>query len=176
MAVSLAVRMGARCYTARCRNLQEPTHATWSNWETSPNGCHTTDHAPQTWWSISSGRAFRYLVCLSNFNGCDHFQGSRSCAIPLADTFSDCLKCGEVLAYVLVLCCMQASAFEGVTEVCVCLQATELPVLDEDRQLDAESTNAGQQQFEKLTAGLYMGDIARRIMLRCSLLCLCSAC
>ena len=33
-----------------------------------------------------------------------------------------------------------------------------------------ESTNAGEQQFEKLTAGLYMGDIARRIILRCCLL------
>ena len=64
--------------------------------------------------------------------------------------------------------------FEGVTEVCLCLQATELPVLDEDRQLDADSTNAGEQQFEKLTAGLYMGDIARRIMLRCCLLYPCS--
>ncbi len=59
---------------------------------------------------------------------------------------------------------------EDVTEVGSCLQATELPVLDEDRQLDAESTNAGEQQFEKLTAGLYMGDIARRIILRCCLL------
>ena len=55
------------------------------------------------------------------------------------------------------------------------LQATELPILDEDRQLDAESTNAGEQQFEKLTAGLYMGDIARRIILRCCLLTPCSA-
>ncbi len=62
--------------------------------------------------------------------------------------------------------------FEDVTEVGSCLQATELPVLDEDRQLDAESTNAGEQHFEKLTAGLYMGDIARRIILRCCLLIL----
>jgi len=53
------------------------------------------------------------------------------------------------------------------------MQATELPVLDEDRQLDADSCNPGEQQFEKLTAGLYMGDIARRIMLRfCSLWCI----
>ena len=46
------------------------------------------------------------------------------------------------------------------------MQAAELPVLDEDRQLDADSNNTGQQQFEKLTAGLYMGDIARRLILR----------
>lgn len=39
-------------------------------------------------------------------------------------------------------------------------------MLEEDRQLDEESTNPGQQSFEKLTAGLYMGDIARRIMRR----------
>ncbi|KAK9908508.1 hypothetical protein WJX75_008860 [Coccomyxa subellipsoidea] len=45
-------------------------------------------------------------------------------------------------------------------------QAAELPVLEEDRQLDEESNNPGQQRFEKLTAGLYMGDIARRIILR----------
>lgn len=45
-------------------------------------------------------------------------------------------------------------------------QAAELPVLDEDRQLDADSNNTGEQQFEKLTAGLYMGDIARRLILR----------
>ncbi|BDA45066.1 Hexokinase-1 [Coccomyxa sp. Obi] len=45
-------------------------------------------------------------------------------------------------------------------------QAAELPTLEEDRQLDEESNNPGQQRFEKLTAGLYMGDIARRIILR----------
>ena len=52
---------------------------------------------------------------------------------------------------------------------CCCMQATELPVLDEDRQLDADSSNTGEQCFEKLTAGLYMGDIARRIILRSAL-------
>ena len=46
------------------------------------------------------------------------------------------------------------------------MQATELPVLDEDRQLDEDSSNIGEQCLEKLTAGLYMGDIARRIILR----------
>ncbi|KAK9825122.1 hypothetical protein WJX81_000028 [Elliptochloris bilobata] len=43
--------------------------------------------------------------------------------------------------------------------------APELPVLEEDRALDAESNNPGQQQFEKMTAGLYTGDIARRLLL-----------
>ena len=41
-----------------------------------------------------------------------------------------------------------------------------LPVLPEDDALDAASNNPGQQRFEKLTAGLYLGDIARRIILR----------
>jgi Hexokinase len=53
---------------------------------------------------------------------------------------------------------------------------TELPgfvspaliVLPEDTELDKESNNTGQQQFEKLTSGLYMGDIARRILRRYS--------
>ena len=42
-----------------------------------------------------------------------------------------------------------------------------LPVLAEDDALDAATNNPGQQRFEKLTAGLYLGDIARRIILRC---------
>ena len=41
-----------------------------------------------------------------------------------------------------------------------------LPQLPEDRQLDAESSDPGSQLFEKLTSGLYLGDIARRILLR----------
>ena len=41
-----------------------------------------------------------------------------------------------------------------------------LPRMEEDAQLDAESYNAGDQLFEKLTSGLYMGDIGRRILLR----------
>lgn len=41
-----------------------------------------------------------------------------------------------------------------------------LPLLEEDRQLDGESYKPGDQKFEKLTAGLYMGDIARRILHR----------
>ena len=42
-----------------------------------------------------------------------------------------------------------------------------LPLLEEDKQLDAESDRPGDQRFEKLTAGLYLGDIARRILHRC---------
>ena len=45
----------------------------------------------------------------------------------------------------------------------------ELPRLPEDEQLDAESRKPGQQRFEKLTAGLYMGEITRRILLKCEL-------
>lgn len=41
-----------------------------------------------------------------------------------------------------------------------------LPWLQEDRELDAESHVPGQHHFEKMTSGLYMGDIARRIILR----------
>ncbi|KAK9811576.1 hypothetical protein WJX72_006374 [[Myrmecia] bisecta] len=44
--------------------------------------------------------------------------------------------------------------------------APELPLLDVDEELDAESNHPGQQTFEKLTAGLYMGEITRRILLR----------
>lgn len=41
-----------------------------------------------------------------------------------------------------------------------------LPILNEDQELDAESHHPGQHCFEKLTAGLYLGDVARRILLR----------
>ena len=46
------------------------------------------------------------------------------------------------------------------------LKSDVLPLLEEDRQLDAESDRPGDQGFEKLTAGLYLGDIARRILHR----------
>ena len=42
-----------------------------------------------------------------------------------------------------------------------------LPWLEEDRELDAASYHPGQHHFEKMTSGLYMGDLARRIILRC---------
>ena len=38
--------------------------------------------------------------------------------------------------------------------------------LQEDIDLDAESHKPGDQAFEKLTSGLYMGEIARRILNR----------
>lgn len=38
--------------------------------------------------------------------------------------------------------------------------------LEEDRELDSQSHRPGEQAFEKLTSGLYMGEIARRILLR----------
>ena len=41
-----------------------------------------------------------------------------------------------------------------------------LPILNEDQELDAESDHPGQHCFEKLTAGLYLGEVARRILLR----------
>ncbi len=42
----------------------------------------------------------------------------------------------------------------------------EIPLLEEDRELDSESNQPGDQVFEKLTSGLYLGDIARRILLK----------
>lgn len=41
-----------------------------------------------------------------------------------------------------------------------------LPWIEEDRLLDAQSRYPGSHHFEKMTAGLYMGDLARRIILR----------
>ncbi|KAL0056117.1 hypothetical protein WJX82_007885 [Trebouxia sp. C0006] len=41
-----------------------------------------------------------------------------------------------------------------------------LPMIDEDKGIDADSVNPENQHFEKMTAGLYMGEIARRIILR----------
>ena len=82
------------------------------------------------------------------------------------------MRHASVSRHLCFSCSLCQAPLEYVTEVGPSLQATELPMLDEDRQLDAESTNAGEQQFEKLTAGLYMGDIARRIILRCCLLIL----
>ena len=41
-----------------------------------------------------------------------------------------------------------------------------LPWLQEDRELDADSRYPGSHHFEKMTAGLYMGNLARLIILR----------
>ena len=35
-----------------------------------------------------------------------------------------------------------------------------------DEELDAETPNAGTYRFEKMISGLYMGEIARRIILQ----------
>jgi len=88
---------------------------------------------------------------------------------------ADCLQCRTLEAHKRRrgIGCAILHSYACTTEPVCCMQATELPVLDEDRQLDADSCSPGEQQFEKLTAGLYMGDIARRIMLRfCSLCCI----
>ena len=42
-----------------------------------------------------------------------------------------------------------------------------LPRLPEDCQLDADSSCPEEAIFEKMTAGLYLGDIVRRILIRC---------
>ena len=42
-----------------------------------------------------------------------------------------------------------------------------LPRLPEDCQLDADSGCPGEAIFEKMTAGLYLGDIVRLILIRC---------
>lgn len=39
-----------------------------------------------------------------------------------------------------------------------------LPLTDIDHQLDSCSNNPGKQRFEKLVSGMYLGEIARRIM------------
>ena len=41
-----------------------------------------------------------------------------------------------------------------------------LPRLAEDGELDAATCSPGEQAFEKLAAGLYLGEIARRLLLR----------
>ncbi|XP_006661182.1 hexokinase-1-like [Oryza brachyantha] len=49
-----------------------------------------------------------------------------------------------------------------------------LPTTEYDRALDKESLNPGEQTYEKLISGLYLGEIVRRVLLkissRCSLL------
>ena len=46
-----------------------------------------------------------------------------------------------------------------------------LPWLQEDRELDADSRYPGSHHFEKMTAGLYMGNLARLIILRHAWIC-----
>ncbi|KAK9835056.1 hypothetical protein WJX81_007542 [Elliptochloris bilobata] len=41
-----------------------------------------------------------------------------------------------------------------------------LPVTQVDRDLDASTPNAGEMKMEKMTSGMYMGEVARRLLLR----------
>ncbi|KAL3528684.1 hypothetical protein ACH5RR_008006 [Cinchona calisaya] len=45
-------------------------------------------------------------------------------------------------------------------------KSSHLPITDYDHALDAESLNPGEQVFEKLTSGMYLGEILRRVLLR----------
>ncbi|XP_044976927.1 hexokinase-9-like isoform X1 [Hordeum vulgare subsp. vulgare] len=45
-------------------------------------------------------------------------------------------------------------------------KSTHLPLTEFDQALDAESLNPGEQIYEKLTSGMYMGEIVRRILLQ----------
>ncbi|XP_072998800.1 hexokinase-2-like [Typha latifolia] len=44
--------------------------------------------------------------------------------------------------------------------------SSHLPITEYDRELDAESLNPGEQIFEKLISGMYLGDIVRRVLLK----------
>lgn len=44
-----------------------------------------------------------------------------------------------------------------------------LPVTEYDQSLDNESLNPGEQIYEKLTSGMYLGEIVRRVLLKLSL-------
>lgn len=44
-----------------------------------------------------------------------------------------------------------------------------LPVTEYDQVLDKESLNPGEQIYEKLTSGMYLGEIVRRVLLKLSL-------
>ncbi|XP_037404478.1 hexokinase-8-like [Triticum dicoccoides] len=44
-----------------------------------------------------------------------------------------------------------------------------LPVTEYDQALDNESLNPGEQIYEKLTSGMYLGEIVRRVLLKLSL-------
>ncbi|VAH79585.1 unnamed protein product [Triticum turgidum subsp. durum] len=45
-------------------------------------------------------------------------------------------------------------------------KSAHLPLTEFDQALDAESLNPGEQIYEKLTSGMYMGEIVRRILLQ----------
>jgi hexokinase len=43
-----------------------------------------------------------------------------------------------------------------------------MPYLEEDREIDIQLANKGQQHFEKMISGMYLGEIARRIFSKAS--------
>ncbi|KAG0480630.1 hypothetical protein HPP92_011220 [Vanilla planifolia] len=45
-------------------------------------------------------------------------------------------------------------------------RSSHLPLTDYDDSLDAESLNPGEQIFEKLVSGMYLGEILRRVLLK----------
>ncbi|EPS70676.1 hexokinase 1a, partial [Genlisea aurea] len=45
-------------------------------------------------------------------------------------------------------------------------RSSHLPVTEYDEALDAESLNPNEQIFEKLTSGMYLGEILRRVLLK----------
>ncbi|EXC28700.1 hypothetical protein L484_006996 [Morus notabilis] len=45
-------------------------------------------------------------------------------------------------------------------------RSSHLPLTDYDQALDAESLNPGEQIFEKMISGMYLGDIVRRVLCR----------
>ncbi|OVA04177.1 Hexokinase [Macleaya cordata] len=47
-----------------------------------------------------------------------------------------------------------------------CFNSSYLPITEFDVCLDAESSNPGEQIFEKLISGMYLGEIVRRVLLK----------
>lgn len=47
-------------------------------------------------------------------------------------------------------------------------KSSHLPLTEYDHALDTESLNPGEQIFEKMTSGMYLGEILRRVLLRMS--------
>ncbi|KAG0492971.1 hypothetical protein HPP92_006369 [Vanilla planifolia] len=45
-------------------------------------------------------------------------------------------------------------------------RSSHLPLTEYDQSLDAESLNPGEQIFEKLISGMYLGEILRKVLLR----------
>ncbi|KAL3618287.1 hexokinase A [Castilleja foliolosa] len=45
-------------------------------------------------------------------------------------------------------------------------RSSQLPLTEFDHALDVESVNPGEQIFEKLTSGMYLGEILRRVLLK----------